>query len=1342
MTPGTDAVLPTDARLTLQTLGGARLLPIGAAAGDKALLDGGKPVALIAYLATIPGRQARRDQLVDLLWSDLEPDAAKHALRQTLWYVKKRVGEGVILSAGDTLSVSPSLLTDRDVLMRAAAANDHDGVLAAFTGDFLPDFAAPGGAEFEAWADVERRRIRSLFQRATEASVRELLGRGRTRDAIVRARRGRDVDPGHQSSWRLVLEVLIASQEWTQAQVEGESFERMIEREEVELEPASRSLMRIVRQGAPDSAEPVSARAGITTELVGREREFAFLLEASAQAQRGRGEHVHLRAPAGIGKSRLLGDLVARLRSTRVRVVLVRCDVGSRELPYAAASELALSLGALPGARGVSPESAAALVSMAPALSTFFTVPNDPSTDREALRRRSQALVEMASAVCEEQSLVVLIDDVHWMDASSRTVLGQLASRVRGMRMLIVTAGRPVVEGRLDDPDARVVELSVLTELQCSELVGSVATLAQVAWGGRFVQELWRSTGGSPLHVLETLQLLRERELLVVTDGEWRSTDPDALFALLREGGALARRLDALPREHRWMLVLLAVAGAPLGDALLATAGGREIPHGAALHDLERRGLVARSDDGWMIAHDEMATTVLERATADTERAAHAALGRALWQEGASELSMMRRAAQHLVQGDESTALHALFGRFVRRLRALGDARPVATLAEDMLGRHARAEVVHAMVGAIPWHVRVGLTSGRRVAAVAAAVLLTVLIPTTLIALRSMAPTPPAPMAELLVVSNGDRQHRGWRVPLLAGEWVPGRDIVLPASQSEVVVGDPRVSRPAIELPSAPGSWVYSLTTTDDSGGIELVVESKRGVRHFPKSPGDDLLGDVSPDGRFAAIATGRWNEDSHYDLATVNLTTGEYRQVTSGDDSDQHPRWNHAGDRLAFVRNSWREETSYICLVNPDGSDLQCPTAWKGLGAPVGWIDHNRLLLRRVSGKWSELVAADVGDFRLTSLGELASDATLSPDGRWLACRCERIGYPPGTWFVMPVGRSLEARPVVLPPDVPMAAITFSNVGRPPSISKLSIEVGPTMPEVGVPHRLTVHATVGGRTTEPLERARWTSQDTSVLAIDSLTGEAHPRRTGRTVVRVDVAGWSMASREIEVRHDEARLVAEETWAEDWKSRWYEYGWPAPRLSVRDGLRVLDVNGDGSFSSGVITLREFPSAAGVLVETRVALRITRDQWQSVQLVVRGAVDLRRVSSSDRRNGLIGTVGLPRGECVLGVPFGEGKTRSRQLQASLGDERAVLPLPEGVRDGRWLPVKVGVLPDGRCAVAVDDSVIFISRERMRTGGNVQVQVSGSARDTETAVAGVRIWQGMPADTPWSLPAKPR
>ncbi len=1296
---------------------------------EKPLLDGGKPVALIAYLASAPSRQARRDQLVDLLWSDLEPDAAKHALRQTLWYIKKRVGDAILLAAGDTLSVSDRLQVDRDVLLRAAEQNDHEGVLAAYTGDFLPDFAAPGGAEFEGWADVERRRLRSLFHRSSEASVRELLGRGRSRDAVARARRARDLDPTHQSSWRLLLEALIAAQDWAQAQGEGEALERMVADEEVELEPASRSLLRVARQGGTEPTEQEEGRRGIVAELVGREREFALLLDAASQAQRGRGEHVHLRAPAGIGKSRLLGDLMARLRSARARVVLVRCDVGSRELPYAAASELALMLGRLPGARGVSPDSAAALVAMAPALSTFFTVPHDPSTDQEALRRRSQALLELATAVSEEQALVVLIDDVHWMDARSRTVLGQLATRVHALHLLIVTTGRPVVEGRLDDPEARVVELPVLTELQCAELVASIATLGQAEWGGRFTQELWRSTGGSPLHVLETLQLLRERTLLSADDGEWRSPDPGALFALLREGGALARRLDSLPRDQRWLLLLLAVAGSPLGEVRLAAAGGRDVTAESALHELEARGLVARTADGWMIAHDEMTTTVLEHASAESVRAAHAALGRALWQEGTDDLATMRRAGQHLVRGGERSALHALFGGFVRRLRALGDTRAIPALADDLLGAHARGDVVRGMVEALPWHVRAGLTSGRRVAAVAAVLLLAASIPTAALLVRSAPPpAPPSPVAELLVVSTDGATSRSWRVPLRAGEWVPGRDIVLPDSQGRVVVGDPRVSRPAIPLPGTSDAWVYSRTMRD-SGGIELVVERAGSVRRLTHSRGDDLIGDVSPDGRFAVIATARWNTDSHYDLALVDLRTGAYRQVTQGDDTDQHAHWSQSGDRLAFLRNSWAEETSYLCLVNPDGSDLRCPTEWKALGPPVGWIDDDRLLVQRKVGSMNEIVVADVRDQRLTSLGEQVNVASLSPDGRWLACRCERIGYRSGSWFVMPVGRSNEARPIAVPANVVLTNVTFGDVGRPPASSEMTVDVGPSMPVVGVPHRLTAHANLASRRTEPLERVRWRSHDPDVLTIDSLTGEAQPLRPGKTRVTVVAPGWAQAEREIEVRTDVPALIGEESWEGDWLERWYDFGKPRPVTVVRDGALALNVNGDESFQSGAIRRQELSDARGITVETQLSVRISRAQWQSIRVMLRDASDLQRVTDADREDGLIGALGVPRQECAVAVPAGEGRTMSSRLAAYMGDDNVYLPLPPGVREGRWLPVRLTIRPDGRCAVALDGRQVFVSRARVETGGRVQLQVHGNAVGTESMVGRVRIWQGV-------------
>ncbi|MEO7965360.1 MAG: AAA family ATPase, partial [Gemmatimonadaceae bacterium] len=516
--------------LTLITLGGARLVSPALTTSERGLLEVGKPLALIAFVCACPGRQARREHLLDLLWADLDPDAAKHALRQTLWYIKKRVGEGIISATSDIVTVANTIDADRDALLAASDASDHARVVGLYSGEFLPNFATPGGAEFEKWAEIERRRLRLIFLQSAEARVHELLGKGRPRDALGIARQARDADPISQAGWRLVLEVLSAARDWRHARAEADAFEQLVAREELELEPASRAQLRVARGGEQTEVRDEQASTNQSAELVGREREFALLLEGVEAAQRGRGRHIHLRASAGIGKSRLLLDLHARLRGARTRAALVRCDMGAREIPYAAASEIALALGVLPGARGISPESASALVAMAPSLSTWFAVPNDLSTGEEALRRRSLALSELVSAVSDEQALILIVDDVHWMDANSRMILAQMASRVSQHRTLIVTAGRPSAEGRVDAGQAQVIELHPLTEAQCTELVASIAATGATSLPRRFVPELWRATLGSPLHVLEMLHLLRERNLLWVEEGEWRTSSGEQLL--------------------------------------------------------------------------------------------------------------------------------------------------------------------------------------------------------------------------------------------------------------------------------------------------------------------------------------------------------------------------------------------------------------------------------------------------------------------------------------------------------------------------------------------------------------------------------------------------------------------------------------------------------------------------------------------------------------------------------------------------------------------------------------------------------------------------------------------
>src|SRR5437868_3635540 len=108
-----------DARLTLVTLGRAELRL--AREGDEpgAVLDAGKPLALVAFLAASPNRSATREHLLDLLWADLEPDGARHTLRQTLWYLRRTLGDTWLTAAGDRITLGAMVECDRDAFLAA-----------------------------------------------------------------------------------------------------------------------------------------------------------------------------------------------------------------------------------------------------------------------------------------------------------------------------------------------------------------------------------------------------------------------------------------------------------------------------------------------------------------------------------------------------------------------------------------------------------------------------------------------------------------------------------------------------------------------------------------------------------------------------------------------------------------------------------------------------------------------------------------------------------------------------------------------------------------------------------------------------------------------------------------------------------------------------------------------------------------------------------------------------------------------------------------------------------------------------------------------------------------------
>ncbi len=1320
------AVRPSDPPLTLRTLGGIGLYSGDA---DAPVLGAGKPIALLVYLRALPGRRASREHLLDVLWADLEPTAARHALRQMTLYLRQRAGTHVLEATDGELALTTSFGSDRDAFLDAVESGNLPEAVALYRGEFLPGFAVPGGVGFEHWADTERQRLRLLFQRAAESLAREHLKQGHFRRARDLARRARDADPLDESGWRLLLEACLAQGDRVTAFAEGQRLEEVLNAENRLPEPATRVMLRQVK-AEPDDAEQPSEHA-LVAELIGREREFAALLAAFGRARRGAAQVASVVAPAGLGKTRLLRDLAHRLAAGGNTAVYVRAHPGDRDVPWSYAAEVVRQLAARPGAGGVSPATAASLVALDPSLSGRFSATPDPATGDEAYRRRSAAVAELVQAVSEERPLALLFDDQHWADPTSRDALQRMVPRVRGARVLLVFAARPGdALHRLEADEA--FSLAPLDGEQVDALVASFGALPDAPWTQDLGVRLHAATSGSPLLVLETLQLALESGCLGLAEGRWSCGDPKALDALLEAGSALARRIAQLDRVEGWLLLVLALAGTPLKSEPIAAASGRDRERTLAdLQVLERRGLVARFGDEWSVAHDEIAAEVEARADPRQRGAAHAALGRggALLAESSGPATL-RAAARHLAAASLDQELASLATRWIRAARASGDRRTARALVEDLLGSATDGDRVRSLVASLPWTVR--FDRGRILAAAGAVV------------------------AVLAVASLGAL----WRTSsddsgLLIGAWVQEQAGLRRLHARRLTGRDLRAGRVALTslraTPLMSGGWsdgeprpgagevVATSLVYRDSGGVDVALLPSDGSQatRLTYRRGDDWMGAWSPDGRWLVIATDRWSQRSHSDLAILDPDHPDsiVTRLTSDPAArDVLPLWSPDGARIVFVRTylGAAPRPSRLCLVSVDGAHERClDVPAHAAGQALGWASAVEIVaVFQDSGGAATILAVhtETGQYRtlVEGVGTVASRAT-----GWISCFCRRHAGEPWQTLVLPAAdpaRAIRIEPGDPPPDV----VLFPSSLPQTYLDRLRIEPVPRPVPADGTYRLRIRGwDRAGRPVEPLA-VRWTSRDTATATVDS-SGVVHPRREGNVVVHATSGGWRSDSARVAISPAEARTVVVEDWREGIGPRWVSFGEPRPLVVETDRGAALAPNGDSTFSSGVYLGRDLPTADGVGIELDVSAPITDREWQNL------SVTLLSVTPADRRGWDLEKGYLPVAQqewrsCGIAYPAFRSPG-GPQLGLFAGVHR-ILSVAASMSRGEWVRIRIQFFPDGRCGAAVNGEPQAIADRLVPLRDSATLLIGAYSHRTRILVGHLEAWTGVRRDLDWS------
>ena len=331
------------ARLTLTVLGGfqARL-----DCEPVLVLPTRKTQALFAYLALSPGRSHSRDKLAGLLWGDVSESRARGGLRQALSRLRKVVAiePPALILDGHTVSMNPDVVDVDAVEFERLASRDTPEALeqasALYRGDLLEGLALREPA-FEEWLLGERDRLRERALDVLDRLLRHHGTGGRPEAAVQAALRLAALDPlresVHRALMRLYAQLGRRSAALRQYQICVSTLQRELG---VEPEVATRQLYReVLRQRAAPRADrgetpsvPVLPRladdAGLSREvsLIGREPETVRLREALDEAWASRGRALAVIGEAGVGKSRLVAELVAEASARGGHCLLYTSD--------------------------------------------------------------------------------------------------------------------------------------------------------------------------------------------------------------------------------------------------------------------------------------------------------------------------------------------------------------------------------------------------------------------------------------------------------------------------------------------------------------------------------------------------------------------------------------------------------------------------------------------------------------------------------------------------------------------------------------------------------------------------------------------------------------------------------------------------------------------------------------------------------------------------------------------------------------------------------------------------------------------------------------------------------
>lgn len=669
--------------------------------GDRlvAKIASGRSQALLAYLVLYRQAAQSRQRIAFHLWSESTDERARANLRKELSRLRSALPnpDEFLRVEAKTLQWLPSANFTLDVAefeasVKAAesaeSATDGSAIQAKleraielYRGDLLPDWD-------DEWVLPERERLQQMYVRTLERLVSVLEEQQDYQTALTYAQQMLRVDALNEAAYSALMRLHGLNGDRAKAlQVYHQCM--TVLREELGVDPSSvtRRLYEqlLMEEDTPDrrsrsnssGVSPFLSRLPSRSHLalpplVGREQEWIFIRQWASpillrsdsanigDTATGAGVKVLLLlGESGIGKTRLLEELQALTYAARAQVLWGQGFAAEMMRPYG------IWIDALRSAE------IASSVNVPTELGFLLPELERPSPASPDLGRLFDAVVQLLVQCAARAPLLLLLDDLQWIDEASSALLHYAIRLLRPLPVLFAFAARAqeltdnsaislLVQALRREQRLQSLELQPLNREQTADLICSTHAIAPSELSLAVVNRVFIDSGGNPLFALEIARAL----------GQNQSKYAIAVEVLIRD------RLHQLDEATREVLPWAAALGRSFKPSTIAYVADYPVTKLlTAIEQMEqqaiiRPGVSGGNEIGYDFAHDIVRRVVYQQLSQPRRQLIHRQIAYKLHQQTTPDNALASEIAYHAaLGGDRALAASAALAAAERCLK-------------------------------------------------------------------------------------------------------------------------------------------------------------------------------------------------------------------------------------------------------------------------------------------------------------------------------------------------------------------------------------------------------------------------------------------------------------------------------------------------------------------------------------------------------------------------------------------------------------------------------------------------------------------------------------------------